>query len=424
MRAKHWLLMTVALAPSAAFADNRQGVIDTYADIASATYSDARDQAQVLKTRVDALIADPSEATLTAAREAWRAARDPYMQTEAYRFGNPMVDDWEGRVNAWPLDEGLIDYVAPGYFGSGENGEATLNVIATPTFEISGKPVDATVITAALLQDTLQEAGENEANVATGYHAIEFLLWGQDLISDGPGAGQRPFTDYLQGAGCTHGNCDRRAQYLTVATDLLVSDLDWMADQWATGGAARLAVAEDPKAAYARILTGLGSLSYGEMAGQRVKLGLMLHDPEEEHDCFSDNTPESHYHDVLGMQNVWLGRYVRSDGTAMTGPSIRDAVAEKDPALAETLTGQFAATLAGADALREAKADGMSYDMMLQVGNDRGAAMITKLVDGLVAQSRSIERASTALGLGGSMLQADDTLDGTADGAGAGAVFK
>ena len=31
-----------------------------------------------------------------------------------------------------------------------------------------------------------------ETNVATGYHAIEFLLWGQDLNGTGPGAGNRP----------------------------------------------------------------------------------------------------------------------------------------------------------------------------------------------------------------------------------------
>ena len=79
-------------------------------------------------------------------------------------------------------------------------------------------------------QDTLQEAGDIEANVATGYHAIEFLLWGQDLNGTGPGAGKRPATDYRR-ANCTGGNCDRRAAYLKAATDLLVSDLEEMVGQ-------------------------------------------------------------------------------------------------------------------------------------------------------------------------------------------------
>ena len=424
--ARQWLGLVLAFGcASPGFAADEAAIARTYADIAAATYADALTSARVLQDRVAALVAAPSAITLAAAQDAWRAARVPYMQTEAFRFGNPIVDDWEGRVNSWPLDEGLIDYVAPGYFGSGENEEATLDVIATKSFTLSGKTVDATEITPTLLRDTLQEAGENEANVATGYHAIEFLLWGQDLISDRPIAGQRPFTDYVRGAGCTGGNCDRRAQYLEVATDLLVSDLSWMAAQWTSTGDARQAVVADPAGLYARMLTGLGNLSYGEMAGQRVKLGLLLHDPEEEHDCFSDDTPESHYHDVLGMRNVWTGHYTRIDGTAVQGPSLRDAVAEKDAGLARTITAQIDATLADADALRQAKAAGLNYDTMLQVGNDAGGALVTALVDGLVTQSRSFERASAALKLSGAVLQADDTLDAPKDAAGtAGEVFK
>jgi putative iron-regulated protein len=239
---------------------------------------------------------------------------------------------------------------------------------------------------------------------------VEFLLWGQDLISDRPGAGERPYTDYVQGAGCTNGNCDRRAAYLTVATELLVSDLGWMAAQWGPEGEARKALTADPVAGVTAMLTGMGSLSFGEMAGQRVKLGLMLHDPEEEHDCFSDNTQNSHHDDVLGVQNVYLGQYRRLDGTLLSGPARADLVAEADPALAGTLGDEIAATLAATDALKQAVAGGMSYDMMLQIGNDEGAELIQTVVGRLVAQSRSIERVSTALNLSGVVVEGDDTL--------------
>ena len=387
----------------------------TYADIAAASYQDSLTTARDLQAGIRALIAAPSDASLAAARAAWVRARVPYMQTEVFRFANPIVDDWEGKVNAWPLDEGLIDYVASGYFGAGENTQATLNVIATPEFTLSGVPVDAGAITPALLATVLHEADESEANVATGYHAIEFLLWGQDLTSDAPGAGTRPYTDFVQGAGCTHGNCDRRVAYLTAAMDLLVSDLDWMAAQWAQGGTARDRVIGAPDTVVAAILTGIGSLSFGEMAGQRVKLGLMLHDPEEEHDCFSDNTPESHHDDVLGMQNVYLGRYTRSDGTSVSGPALADLVAAVDPGLDATLRAQIAATLAATDALRLAKAAGQSYDMLLAVGNDEGAVLITALIDALVAQSRTVERISTVMQVSGVVVQGDDTLGSAGD---------
>jgi putative iron-regulated protein len=186
------------------------------------------------RAAVDVLIAAPSAEALAAARAAWIAARVPYQQTEAYRFGNAIVDGWEGKVNAWPLDEGLIDYVDAAYGGAtDENPYAALNLIASPSLALSGGEVDAAEITPALLVEELQEADAIETNVATGYHAIEFLLWGQDLNGTDAGAGDRPWTDYAAGEACTGGNCDRRAAYLKAASDLLVSDLGWMAEQWA-----------------------------------------------------------------------------------------------------------------------------------------------------------------------------------------------
>jgi putative iron-regulated protein len=168
-------------------------VLDTYADNAAANYADSLTAAQALQNNVTTLIEALSAATLQAARTAWLAARVPYQQTEVFRFGNPIVDDGEGRGNAWPLDEGLIDYVDRTYGGpTDENQLAALNAIAIPVFTLLGQEIDATEITPELLQDTLHEADGIEANVATGYHAIEFLLWGQDLNGHGDGAGNRP----------------------------------------------------------------------------------------------------------------------------------------------------------------------------------------------------------------------------------------
>ena len=152
-------LLGATLLASPAIALDQAEVVKTYADLAAAGYGDSLTTAQALQGAVDALIATPSEATLTAAREAWKAARVPYQQTEVFRFGNPIVDDWEGRVNSWPLDEGLIDYVDSGAYGgpSEENPLSTLNVIATPKFSIGATEVDATTITPDTIR-TLHEA--------------------------------------------------------------------------------------------------------------------------------------------------------------------------------------------------------------------------------------------------------------------------
>lgn len=389
-----------------------EAVIAHYVDVAEAKFDDALATAKVLDAAIEAFLANPTEDTLQSARTAWLAARVPYQQTEVYRFGNPIVDDWEGRVNAWPLDEGLIDYVDASYGSeSGENSLFTANVVANPSIEINGRTVDAGVITPGLIAETLQEAGGIEANVASGYHAIEFMLWGQDLNGNGPGAGARPASDYSLDA-CTNGNCDRRRDYLAAASDLLIADLEEMAANWKAGGAARLAVADRGVAGgLSTILTGMGSLSYGELAGERMKLGLLLGDPEEEHDCFSDNTHNSHLYDAVGIRSAYTGNYTRPDGSVISGPSLADLLAEKDPAIARELSADLDATVAAMEAMAERAETVEAYDQMIAVGNDEGNAAVQAAIDGLITQTRSIERAIAALDLDDIELEGSDSLD-------------
>ncbi len=404
------ILATSAAATSTAPA--KTDVLNTYANIAEAKYDDSVATAKTLQAAIDSLINDPSAENLNAARSAWIAARVPYQQTEVYRFGNAIVDDWEGKVNAWPLDEGLIDYVDPAYGGATDENEfAVLNVIANPSFELSGETINAGKITPELLAETLHEADGIEANVATGYHAIEFLLWGQDMNGHGTGAGNRPWTDYARGADCTGGNCDRRGQYLKAATDLLVSDLEWMAAQWNSDGAARAALFENETGGVSAILTGMGSLSYGEQAGERMRLGLMLNDPEEEHDCFSDNTHNSHYYDGLGIQNVYLGEYARADGSLVSGPSLSDLVAAADAELDAEMKTKLSNTMQALGRIKTTAEAGFAYDQMLEQGNEGGEALIMGGVDGLVDQTKTIERIVTTLELDQIEFEGSDSLD-------------
>jgi putative iron-regulated protein len=388
-------------------------VIDTYGDIALAMYEDALSTAKVLQSAVDAFIADPTEEKLQTAKDAWKAARVPYQQTEGFRFGNAIIDDWEGRVNSWPLDEGLIDYVDTDLYGeeSDENPLYTANVIASPKLRIGADEVDATNITPEFLSGTLQLAQGVESNVATGYHAIEFLLWGQDLHGAAAGSGERPATDYSTTA-CTHENCDRRAAYLKAATDLLVTDLEEMAANWKNGAAARQALAaKGPDGGLATILTGLGSLSYGELAGERTKLGLLLHDPEEEHDCFSDNTHNSHYYDEIGMRAIWTGKYTRIDGSVVEGPSIRDYTTAKAADAAKRTDEAFEAAVAKLQVLKDTADSGrMAYDQMIGADNADGNKIVDDVVQSLVAQARAVEGVVGALGLS-IELEGSDSLD-------------
>lgn len=410
---KKLMILSLGLSMSLSVqAETLDTVLSHYSDLAHAMYSDSLLTAKELQKRINILVDQPTNDNLKASRVAWKAARVPYMQTEAYRFGNAIVDDWEGKVNSWPLDEGLIDYTAASYGDeSEENLFYTANIIANKNLTIGGIDIDASQITKELLTESLHEVDEVEANVATGYHAVEFLLWGQDLNGTGAGAGQRPASDY-DVDNCTGGNCDRRAAYLKAAVGLLVDDLQWMMEQWAVGGEGRNAVMTgNLEVNLANIFTGMGSLSYGELAGERMKLGLLLHDPEEEHDCFSDNTHWSHYYDAVGIRNVYTGSYKRVDGTTMNGPSLADLVAKKDANADKELLKHLDISIAKMQVLVDTALNGEAYDQMLAEGNTSGNAIIKAAVDALVTQTTYIENAVVAMGLESIAFEGSDSLD-------------
>ena len=376
------VIPALAAGPASANAiPDRAAIVETYADIAQAMYEDALIRATELDAVIDTFLAAPDAAGIIAAREAWLLAREPYQQTEVYRFGNAIVDDWEGKVNAWPLDEGLIDYVDVAIYGeaSDENPLHNANVIANETIVVGAETIDASVIDTALLSDQLHEVGAIEANVATGYHAIEFLLWGQDLNGDGtPGfggrdttAGIRSYTDYLpEGAGCTNGSCTRRGEYLLAAADLLTEDLERVAAAWNPNGGVHYGTfTAGGKVSLAKILEGMGRLGFGELAGERMNIALVANSQEDEHSCFSDNTHRDILLDALSIQNAYLGRYTRIDGTLVSGPS-PDALlrAQGDTGVADAMAAALADTMAKVGVIDTRAKDGVPFDVQIQEG--------------------------------------------------------
>ena len=282
-----------------------------YAKIVRANYADSIAGAQRLATAVDAFVATPTDATLKAAREAWVAARPAYDETEAFRFYGGPIDGPEGRemrINAWPLDENYMDSTKAQPKGGLINDAASFPDLSTQTIAAQN-----------------QKGGEK--NVTTGWHAIEFLLWGQDTSKTGPG--ERPASDFLEGGTLPNGA--RRGAYLKAIAQLLVEDLKFVAAQWDEASATSYGatfVRGNPSTALASILKGLGTLAGGEVARQRMNNAYETKDQEEETSCFSDTTTLDLLHDVLGIENVYLGRY----GT-LQGPGISSLVAAKDGSL-------------------------------------------------------------------------------------------
>ncbi|HHF3230749.1 TPA: imelysin family protein [Vibrio diabolicus] len=380
----------------------KQQVVEHYADVAHAVFADSVTTAKTLDVKIDEFLKSPSADKLEEVKQAWLDSRVPYQQSEVFRFGNAIVDDWEGQLNAWPLDEGLIDYVATDYQYELGNEGAAANIIANTSLQIGASKLDVSNITPELLAD-LNEVGGSEANVASGYHAIEFLLWGQDLNGTNAGAGQRAYTDFVVGSECTNGHCDRRGEYLKAAADLLVQDLEWMEKQWSAevkGNYRETLLNDSADNGLRKMLFGMGSLSLGELAGERMKVALEANSTEDEHDCFSDNTHNSHYYNEQGIYNVYTGLYKREDGTLLSGPSIADLVAQKDKQAAKEIQKQFDVTRNQVGTLvTSAEKNNQHFDQLIAAGNAQGNTLVNDTIMSLVAQTGSIERAAGIIGI-------------------------
>lgn len=315
--------------------------LSTYASLLEAGYEDAVLGATALNEALGPIArGEANEADLEAARRAWIAARPPYLETEVARFYGGPIDGEHGpepRINGWPMDEAYLDYVR------GEDGAPIASgLINHPElFPV----IDASSASAANL-----EGGEQ--NVATGYHAIEFLLWGQDLSSTGPG--DRPLSDFLDGPLATAPNGVRRRAFLGVLGGLLVRDLSSVRDAWAEGQPHNFRAAFSalpPRDAMRLVLLGMASLAGTELAGERLNVPYLTREAEDEHSCFSDTTGSDQLHDAIGLRNVYLGRYRRLDGTEVSGAGLSDLVASRDPALDARARTQLDAVVAALEAV-------------------------------------------------------------------------
>lgn len=327
---------------SAADAAKIDRLLISYADMAHAAYKDSLDLAKELQTAVNTYVETPTKESLEAAKAAYKAARQPYSQTEIFRFDEGFVsaddkraigsiDGWEGQVNAWPLDEALIDYVSDSYAGEYDSPD---NIINSERISVGSLEQDTSTITPELLVE-MSEIGGSEANVTTGYHAIEFLLWGQDTNGVGAGAGDRPVSDYVTTDGeCTSGDtvntdasiCQRRGEYLKAATQLLVDDLSAMEAQWQPDSENTLRsdlMARKGDNALRQIMYQMGSLALGELASERMQVAFVTGSTEDEHECFSDLTHLSYANNARGIQNVFNGSYKTVDGEAIGGYGVK-----------------------------------------------------------------------------------------------------
>ena len=357
--------------PGPSVSEVKKSVVDNYAAGAYASYATSLSSARELDAAIDSFLSAPSQVRLDAAKHAWLRARDDYGVTEIYRFYEGPIDNEEngpeGLINAWPLDESYIDYV---------EGNASAGII--------NNPGDFPVIDADLLVSINEEGGEE--NVSTGWHAIEFLLWGQDLNADGPG--YRPVEDYT-----VNKNADRRNAYLAVASDLLLTHLQEMVDAWAPGASNYRSefVSKDADAALTDIITGIGEMSRGELAGERMTVAYEERSQEDEHSCFADNTNADIIANALGVQRVYFGDY-----GSVAGPGVMALIETENPELAASLGSEIRQSVALAKAIPNPFDSLLTQDI---ADSDARRQAVLRTIESLENQTDTIVAAAQGVGI-------------------------
>ena len=389
----------------------RREVLRGYRRLAHLSYQSAYHSAGRLRHSIQMLLQAPSAQTLRLARQAWRRARRDYAQTEAFRFGNWIVDDWELAINAWPVDEGLLDYVADSYSASPTNPLAHHNLVSNPRIEIAGIVLDSSSPSWTQLK-FIHGGSAVEANVALGYHAIEFMLWGQDLDLDRPG--QRPWSDYaLHAANCTSGtqpapldHCQRRARLLAIMAEHLYSELGSMTLKWAgnnPGSYGLHLVTGEIDEGLRRMLFGLIRLAGDELSGERMQVALFTHAAEEEQDCFSDDTHQSLYFNGRGLANVYYGRYQpaagSSDAAYQAPVSLAHLAQATSASLARALDQRFLQLEAALAAIRQAGEQGQTFEQLIQPDHPAAGVLLHNAITQLQQLASELETLASILGL-------------------------
>lgn len=310
----------------------KQDVVNNYSEIAFLTYSSAVEDANALLNEVNIFIENPTEERFLSVKNAWKKARVSYGQSEVFRFYGGPIDNAntgvEGKLNAWPMDESFIDYIE-----GNSNAGIINNTSLYPTLSKS-------------LIEELNEK-EGETNISVGYHAVEFLLWGQDLSTTS--AGTRTFTDYLPTSlGGTNLNYQRRAQYLKIATELIIEHLNLVKAEWNANSNSNYRFNFNTNSNLDHSLSlafkGLAIFSKAEFGGERMAVAFKNKDQEDEHDCFSDYTTHDFQNWYKGINNVMNGKFEKNDGSIYQGKGLLELIKLKNSDIYNEITDSLATT--------------------------------------------------------------------------------
>ncbi|MDQ7961560.1 imelysin family protein [Flavobacterium lindanitolerans] len=277
----------------------KEVLTDLSNDVITKTYEDLNNKAIALKTAVNALTIG-NETALTAVKDAWKAARSPWEQSEGFLYGPVDTGGIDPAMDTWPVDVTAMNDI--------------LN---------SSNPITTSTI---------------EANVeARGFHLIEYLVWG------------------INGNKAASALTARELEYLRAAAADLQNNTQILYDGWKVSGGnfARHFINAgttgnqgytSQKAALEEIINGLITIA-DEVATGKIQTPLDEGVSQEE-SRFSNNSKRDFADNMRSIKNIYWGDY---NGNSRAG--LTNIVAPKNSALDANIKSKIDAAISAIEAI-------------------------------------------------------------------------
>ncbi|HTN18230.1 MAG TPA: imelysin family protein [Chitinophagaceae bacterium] len=264
-------------------------------NIAVGTYSDLNNAAIKLNTSILALNSSATEANLATARTDWKNMRAIWEQSEGFLFGPVADNDYDPKMDTWPTDFNEME-----------------------TLLASSDPLTVSSIEAKPL--TLR-----------GYHPIEYILFGTDGNRAATSITARQKTYMVSLSADLKNTCEALYTAWTGSANYASEVLN-------AGGTST--VYKTKKELFIALVDGMAGICE-EVGGGKIFEPYTAKDSSIVESPYSGTSMIDFRNNIIGLQNVYLGRYGSKEGTGIT-----DVVAAKNKSLDNKIQGQIAAAIA------------------------------------------------------------------------------
>lgn len=286
--------------------ESQSEVLSGLADIENSITTNWSASTGALNSSVGVFVAAPSGAGLIDIQAKWRAARDPWESNESFGFGPVGNDGIDGNTDDWPVD-----------------------INSLKTILASNQTLDATFVT-------------NMVTNTKGFHAIEYLIFGQD--------GSKTVNDFTS----------REKQLLSLLTADLKIQADQLKSRWSSSSATSF-YTDFKNAGRDGSTYPTASAALGEVLGSMVDIMTELPDSKIEtpltsqnisylESAFSDYSYHDYRNNISGVYAAYVGKY----GSIVASKSISNLVNDANPGVNQKVLTQFKLVLALYDAIQPA----------------------------------------------------------------------